>query len=130
MRYSDVVGDLVRLMDQMGFGGNLRIAQTLARAGVKLSRETVRRLRKTPHLPAPANPRKDNKAGPALKARHLNHIWMLDITEIASLFGLFRFKLALLLDVFSRMPLAGRVFTKEPTANDMAQDSARPLFTI
>jgi len=44
---------------------------------------------------------------------------MLDITEIAGLFGLFRFKLAIVLDVFSRMPLAGKVFTREPSAHDM-----------
>ena len=42
-RYSDVVRDLVSQMDVWGFGGNRRIAQTLARAGVKIGRETIRR---------------------------------------------------------------------------------------
>jgi transposase InsO family protein len=55
-----------------------------------------------------------------LAAKHPNHVWMLDITEITGLFGLFRFKLAVVLDVFSRMPLAGRVFTSEPSADEMA----------
>jgi hypothetical protein len=51
MRYSDVTRNLICLMDQMGFGGNKRIAQTLTRAGIKLSHETVRRYRKQPSNP-------------------------------------------------------------------------------
>src|SRR5262249_55980835 len=120
MRYSDVVRDLVCLMDEMGFGGNLRIAQTLARAGIKLSRETVRRWRKEPRSPRPSIQSK-RRLGPVLSAKRPNHIWMLGITEIAGLFGLFRFKLAVVLDVFSRMPLAGRVFTREPSGDEMAE---------
>src|SRR5260370_36385413 len=49
-----------------------------------------------------------------------NQIWMIDITEIRGLFGLFTFKLAVVIDVSSRMPLAGKVFTSEPTAYDIA----------
>jgi transposase InsO family protein len=48
---------------------------------------------------------------------------MIDITEIPGLFNLFNlftFKLAVVLDVFSRMPLAAQFFTKEPTAQQMA----------
>ncbi len=44
---------------------------------------------------------------------------MADLTEVPGLFGLFRFKLAVILDVFSRMPLSFSVFTKEPTAKDI-----------
>jgi putative transposase len=120
MGYSDVVQDLVRLMGEMGFGGNLRIAQTLARAGVKLGRETIRRWRNDGRLPSREHNKQARKPGPVLKAKRPNHIWMLDITEIVGLFGLFRFKLAVVLDVFSRMPLAGRVFTSEPGADQMA----------
>src|SRR5689334_1320438 len=85
MHYSDVVRDLALLMDRMGFGGNLRIAQTLALEGVKLSKKTIRRWRKNPRKPSPATPLK--KTGPILKAKHPNHIWMIDITEIPGLFG-------------------------------------------
>ena len=56
-----------------------------------------------------------------LKAKSPNHIWMMDITEISGLFRLFTFKLVVLLDVFSRFPLAARVFFKEPTACEMAE---------
>ena len=46
---------------------------------------------------------------------------MMDITEISGLFRLFTFKLVVLLDVFSRFPLAARLFFKEPTACEMAE---------
>src|SRR5580700_4932804 len=45
---------------------------------------------------------------------------MIDITEIPGFFNLFTFKLAAVLDVFSRMPLTAQFFTKEPTAEQMA----------
>jgi DNA-binding transcriptional regulator YiaG len=67
MSCSAVVRDLVLTMDQMGFGGSLRIAQTLARQAVKLSKETVRRWRKSPRKPSPEK-RTQTKAGPLLKA--------------------------------------------------------------
>jgi len=116
MSYSSVVRDLAVTMDQMGFGGNLRIAQTLAREGIKVSKETVRRWRKSPRKPKPTSA----KLGPCIVAKHPNHVWMIDITEIPGFLNLFRFKLAVVLDVFSRMPLAGQFFTKEPTAEEMA----------
>jgi transposase InsO family protein len=117
MSYSAVVRDLVLTMDQMGFGGSMRIAQTLAREGVKLSKETVRRWRKCSRKP---KPEPQTKGGSILKASKPNHVWMIDITEIPGFFNLFRFKLAVVLDVFSRMPLAAQFFTKEPTAEQMA----------
>ncbi|HEY6332340.1 MAG TPA: DDE-type integrase/transposase/recombinase [Blastocatellia bacterium] len=116
MSYSAVVRDLALTMNQLGFGGNLRIAQTLAREGIKVSKDTVRRWRKCHHKPKPAS----TKPGPGIVAKHPNHVWMIDITEIPGLFNLFKFKLAVVLDVFSRMPLAAQFFTKEPTADQMA----------
>jgi transposase InsO family protein len=46
-------------------------------------------------------------------------MWMLDITEIPSWFRIFTFKLALVLDVFSRFPLNWKVFWLEPSASDI-----------
>ena len=118
MRYTAVTRDLVRLMDQMGFGGNERIAQSLARVGIKLSRETVRRYRKQPRPPKPKPEAKTT--GRVLRAKRPNHIWMMDITQVPSLFKLFTFKLVVLIDVFSRFPLAAKLFFKEPTARDLS----------
>ena len=45
-RYADVVRHLVKSMALAGFGGYESIAQTLARAGWKLSKRTVARILK------------------------------------------------------------------------------------
>ncbi len=46
---------------------------------------------------------------------------MLDLTEIPGFLRLFSFKLVVVLDVFSRMPLAARVFFAEPSGRDVAR---------
>jgi transposase InsO family protein len=46
---------------------------------------------------------------------------MLDLTETPGFLRLFSFKLAVVLDVFSRAPLAARVFFQEPTGRDVAK---------
>jgi putative transposase len=51
--------------------------------------------------------------------KYPNHIWMADLTEIRSFLGLIRLKLAAVIDVFSRMPLAYAVFLSEPSAEQM-----------
>jgi transposase InsO family protein len=45
---------------------------------------------------------------------------MVDLTEIPGFLRLFSFKLAVVLDAFSRVPLAARVFLSEPSATDLA----------
>ena len=57
----------------------------------------------------------------AVRARFPNHIFLIDLTDIPTFFGLFVFKLAVVFDVFSRFPVAARLFTKEPTALDLAR---------
>jgi len=117
-RFADVVRSLVQAMAVSGFGGNQRIAETLARAGWKLSPESVRRIRKENAVPSPTIS-KEPTSRRFLRARHPNHLWMLDITEIPSWFRIFTFKLALVFDVFSRFPLAWKVFWLEPSASDV-----------
>jgi transposase InsO family protein len=46
---------------------------------------------------------------------------MADVTEIPSRFRIFRFHLAVILDVFSRMPLAWKVFFFKPSSRAMAR---------
>ncbi len=55
-----------------------------------------------------------------LKARGPNDVWLLDLTQVKGLFGLQSFRIAAVLDAFSRVPLALRVFRCEPTADDVA----------
>ncbi len=123
-RFADVVRAMVKTMALAGFGGNDLIARTLARAGWKLSARTVERIRKerwpVPRVPvaAPTVPR-------AVRAPYPNHVWMVGLTDVPGLFGLKTFKIAVVFDVFSRMPLAARVFSKGPSAAEIARFVSR-----
>jgi transposase InsO family protein len=119
-RFADVVRHLVQTVAASGFGGNERIAQTLARAGWKLATETVRRIRNEKPAAFPPEAPAEAKPLPIVKARYPNQVAMADLTDIPSLFRLFSFKLAVVLDVFSRFPLAARVFRQEPSGPEMA----------
>ncbi|HXI11597.1 MAG TPA: transposase family protein [Thermoanaerobaculia bacterium] len=95
----------------------------LVRAGKKLSTETVRRYRKNPVLlpaPAPSQTPKRDEPGVVLRAKEANHIWMTDITDVPSFLRIWIFKLVVILDVYSRFPLAFKVFPKEPTSEEIA----------
>ncbi len=107
-------------MELAGFGGNELIAPTLARAGWKLSARTVGRIRKE-RRPSPLLSEKGSATGRAVAARRPNHIWMVDLTDVRSLFGIVTIKVGAVFDVVSRMPLSETVFMKEPSAAEMAR---------
>lgn len=117
-RFADVVRHVVQTLSLAGFPGDASVPSFLARAGWRLSRRTVQRIRK--EKPFAPEPPKAESGGRAVRARYPNHVWMMDLTEIPGLFRLFSFKLAVVLDVFSRLPLAARVFLSEPSAADIA----------
>ncbi len=121
-------------MAMAGFGGSLRIAQTLALEGIALSRSTVRRwtmetapARETSVAGRPASLTRVSKeeAEPAkvveraVRAKRPNHVLMVDVTLIKALAGFLSFRLAVVIDVFSRFPLAWRLFDSEPSAEEM-----------
>jgi transposase InsO family protein len=103
LRFADVVRHLVQTMAASGFGGSERIAQTLAKKPVP-----------------PPEASTERKPMVAVKARGPNHVVMADVTDVPSLFRLFTFKLAVVFDVFSRFPLAARVFPQEPSGAQLA----------
>jgi transposase InsO family protein len=115
--YDDVVKRLVQMLDDFEIGGSAKIAQMLARAGLKIGRETVRRYRRAPRPPQPAGSPQSKPR--ILYAKHVNHIWFADLTEIRGFLGLFVYKLVVVLDLFSRFPLAFGIFQKEPTADQV-----------
>lgn len=119
-RFADVVRATVKTMEQAGFGGNDLIARTLAPAGWKLSARTVGRIRKErfpiPHLPIAAP-----MVRRAVRARYPNHVWMVDLTDVRGLFGIVAFKVGAVFDVFSRMPLSIRVFSRQPSSTDIVR---------
>ena len=115
--YDDVVKRLVQMLDTFDIGGSKKIAQMLARVGLKIGRETVRRYRRAPRPPQPAgSPQLKSRV---LRAKYVNHIWLADLTEIRGFLGLFTYKLVVVLDLFFRFPLSFGVFRKEPTADQI-----------
>jgi transposase InsO family protein len=119
-RFADVVRATVKTMELAGFGGNDLIARTLARAGWKLSSRTVGRIRRE-RWPAPRLPVTAPTVRRAVRAQYRNHVWMVDLTDVRSLFGLKTFKVGAVFDVFSRMPLSTRIFSEEPTSAEVAR---------
>jgi len=118
-RYSDVLRELVSAMDAWGFGGSRQIAQTLARAGIRIGRETVRRWRRLPRRP-PTSPCRHARPLP-VRARRPNDIWLIDLTDLHGFSRLRTWKVAAVLDAHARLPIAAQEFTHEPTAADCAR---------
>jgi transposase InsO family protein len=123
-RFADVVRAVVKTMELAGFGGNDLVARTLARAGWRLSARTVGRIRKE-RWPAPRVPDAASTVPRAVRAKRPNHVWMVDLTDVKGLFGIVTFKVSVVFDAFSRMPLSARVFTKEPSSPEIARFVSR-----
>jgi transposase InsO family protein/DNA-binding transcriptional regulator YiaG len=123
-RFADVVRAVVKTMELAGFGGNDLIARTLARAGWKLSARTVGRIRRE-RWPSPPPPEAASGVPRAVRAKRPNHVWMVDLTDVKGLFGIVTFKIAVVFDAFSRMPLSIRVFTEEPSSAEIARFVSR-----
>jgi transposase InsO family protein len=111
-------------MELAGFGGNDLIARTLACAGWKLSARTVGRIRKE-RWPVPRLPEVASTVPRAVRACRPNHVWMVDLTDVKGMFSLATFKVGVVFDAFSRMPLSARVFTKEPSSAEIARFVSR-----
>jgi len=118
-RFADVVRHVVRTLAVAGIPGDASVAAFLARAGWRLSRRTVQRIRR--EKPATPEPPKAEPGPRAVRARYPHHVWMIDLTEIPGLLRLFSFKLAVVFDVFSRVPLAARVSLSEPSGEEIAR---------
>jgi transposase InsO family protein len=119
-RFADVVRHLVQTLSLAGFPGDRSVALVLARAGWRVSRRTVQRVRREKPV-APPSPPIVAPATHAVRACFPHHVWMLDITQVSSFLRLFSFKLAVVFDVFSRTPLAARAFLREPSGQDIAR---------
>jgi transposase InsO family protein len=120
-RFADVVRNTLHLMDSFGFGSDETTSLVLARAGWKLSARSVARIRKEKprHTPMPPTTEPHKTTRPVV-ARFLNHVWMMDVTEIHSFLG-GTFYLASVFDAFSRVPLALQTYERKPGASAMAR---------
>jgi len=113
-KLADIVGDLVRrLKVEQPRWGTRRIAQTLVRLGVRVSRSSVQRLVRRPPPPSGARAGKqDPPASPAsrgpLRAKRPNHVWLIDLFFYEAPFRLRRIPVLGILDLF--------VYENPPTA--------------
>jgi putative transposase len=112
--FSRAVRRLVQQMDEAGFGGKKKIAETLLRNSWRISARTVGRIRK--ERPLPPGPEEERIRPTTVRGDHPNHLWLMDITEIPTLFPFLKLHLMVVLDACSRLPLAYRLRLNEPSA--------------
>jgi putative transposase len=137
-----LVHELRRMCPEREFGTRT-IARHILRAGIQISRTSVRRiLAEEP----PKKPRwrkhQEEIAGSQVNTRHLlhpsepNRVWHLDITSIQFLW--MHLRIAGIVDGYSRRLLALRLYSKAPTSGDMSRlirrvarrEGRRPRFMI
>jgi putative transposase len=113
-RFSDGVRRLIRQMDEAGFGGKKKIAEALLRNAWKVSARTVGRIRR--ERPLPPEPEGGRARPTTVRGDHPNHLWLMDITEIPTLFPFLKLRLMVVLDACGRLPLAAALRLCEPSA--------------
>jgi transposase InsO family protein len=119
-RFADTVRATIDLMARSGFGGQDAIALTLAAAGWKVSARSVRRILVRAPRPSPVPPDSPRALRPVI-AHFVNHVWMMDVTEVRSFLGLRVFHVSAVFDAFSRTPLALQVCETKPGAARVAR---------
>jgi transposase InsO family protein len=108
-------------MKDAGFGGAGQVAATLARLGWKISATSAWRFaRERPPSPLHESGSPTGKDRTTVYGRCPNHLWLLDLTRVRTIFPFLHFHLAVVLDAFSRMPLAAAVFLLEPSASALS----------
>jgi putative transposase len=109
--------------------GKVKIAQTLARAGLHLGATTVGRMLKTPPAYQPAPP-VERSQKPVVSAKYANHVWHIDLTTVPIAGGFwvtwlplsvpqhwpFCWWVAVVVDHFSRRVMGITAFTSRPTS--------------
>jgi transposase InsO family protein len=144
-RFPEFVREIVRqLRASLPTMGKVRIAQTLARAGVHLAASTARRMlreKRTRHEPPPdasggvTGKRTERTAsGSTVTARYPQHVWNIDLTLVPAVAGFwvpwfpfaclqrwpFAWWVAVVVDHFSRAVVRAEVFRKEPTVAEIS----------
>ncbi|GAB4520877.1 MAG: hypothetical protein Tsb0013_24350 [Phycisphaerales bacterium] len=117
--------------------GSRTIVRHIVRAGVAISRSSVRRIlqEERGERPTPTHRERFTEA-----PNHLQHptqpheVWHLDLTGLRVLW--MRFEIAVIIDGFTRKIIAARVFSRRPTTDDLVSllrgvaEGNRPRFLI
>ena len=91
-----------------------RIAEILLRNAWRVSPRSVGRIRKEKALPP--GPEEGPPQPTTVRGDLPNHLWLMDITEIPTLFPFLKLHLMVVLDACSRLPLAAALRLTEPSA--------------
>ena len=108
--------------------GKVKMAQTLARAGLHVGATTVRRMLKDKPVPGPKLAEKSKSADRFVTSKYPNHVWLVDLTVVPTGAGLwcswlpfallqrwpFCHWVAVVMDHASRRAMGGGVFAKRP----------------
>ena len=138
-RFPEFVAELVvRLRCTLPSMGKVRIAQVLARAGLRLAPTTIARFLKRAHRPRPragavVPAQRQHESSRVVTARYPHHLWHVDLTVIPTAAGFwvpwvpfslpivwpFAWTVAVILDHFSRTVVASAVYPRQPTARQI-----------
>jgi transposase InsO family protein len=105
-------------MNGVGFGGKKKVAEILLRCSWEISPRSVGRILKEKPIALPPEPQ-TLTPGPRLttvRGDYPNHLWLVDITRIPTLFPMLWLHPVVVLDAFSRLPLAATIRLGEPAA--------------
>lgn len=120
-RACDAARRLACTLVSRGFIDNDLASRILARAGWRIAPRSIGRYRKEKVVPEMvAESASQIRATKPVGARFINHVWMLDVSEVKQFLGS-QLHMAAVFDAFSRAPLALQVFDRKPGARDMAQ---------
>ena len=99
-RFSDAVRRLVRQMKGVGFGGKKKIAEILLRSSWQISPRSVGRIIKEKLMTPPPEPLapKPRPRSTSVRGDFPNHLWLVDITRIPTLFPMLWLHLVVVLD--------------------------------
>jgi transposase InsO family protein len=144
-KFPDFVRHVVqRLQTLSPLLGKVKIAQTLARAGLHLATSTVGRMRRQKPGPSPMPPKELKPEGRRVTAKYPNHVWHTDLTVVPTAAGFwtswlpfalpqcwpFCWWVAVVLDHHSRRALASTVFKKQPTAEQVRGFLGRAIAAV
>ncbi len=117
-RFSDAVRRLIRQMKGVRFGGKKKIAEILLRSSWEISPRSIGRILKEKPMarsPEPQTPMPRPRPT-TVRGDYPNHLWLVDITRIPTLFPMLSLHVVVVLDACSRLPLAATLRLSEPSA--------------
>ena len=123
--------------------GKVKIAQTLARAGLHLGSTTVGRVLKSKPAPAPRSDTETSVTKRIITAKYPGHIWHVDLTVVPTGAGLwvswfpftlpqcwpFCYWVAVIVDHFSRRAMGCAAFKAQPTSEAVRAFLGRTIAT-